>query len=442
MIGNILIDESAEKGVLGSLFLEPSLYGKLSKIVSTDDFASEQNREIWSAMVECILDGHLDLVVLDAKLKARGKLETVGGLKTVVSIVNETPTSEAAMRYAEIVADYGERRRKMKGLNTAASQLADLGTDISATDTFIQNVILAPTGKSKTLSFGQAYTEFRRDYDDRKARGMTLPGILTGYPDLDIMLGGFEKGKMYVVGGRPSMGKTAYALNLALRIAKRGHTVMYFSLEMGASELVKRIEGIGTGVPIKKMKICKLDSDDEAKLETLKSDIEDRFLINDTSYQTMTGIMTEVIGKNAELSTSGNRVECVVIDHLQLISSSSSKYTDRRNQIGEASRMCKIMAKELNIPVIVLSQMSRALKDRASNTPRLTDLRESGDIEQDADTVILLHREGYYDPKADQKEAKAYVAKNRDGSTGVIKYSWYEEKNIFAENTDPNCKIV
>ena len=104
--------------------------------------------------------------------------------------------------------------------------------------------------------------------------------------------------------------------------------------------------------------------------------------------------------------------------------------------------MCKIMAKELNIPVIVLSQMSRALKDRASNTPRLTDLRESGDIEQDADTVILLHREGYYDPKADQKEAKAYVAKNRDGSTGVIKYSWYEEKNIFAENTDPNCKIV
>lgn len=442
MSGNILIDESAEKGVLGSLFLEPSLYGKLSKIVSTDDFASEQNREIWSAMVECILDGHLDLVVLDAKLKARGKLETVGGLKTVVSIVNETPTSEAAMRYAEIVADYGERRRKMKGLNTAASQLADLGTDISATDTFIQNVILAPTGKSKTLSFGQAYTEFRRDYDDRKARGMTLPGILTGYPDLDIMLGGFEKGKMYVVGGRPSMGKTAYALNLALRIAKRGHTVMYFSLEMGASELVKRIEGIGTGVPIKKMKICKLDSDDEAKLETLKSDIEDRFLINDTSYQTMTGIMTEVIGKNAELSTSGNRVECVVIDHLQLISSSSSKYTDRRNQIGEASRMCKIMAKELNIPVIVLSQMSRALKDRASNTPRLTDLRESGDIEQDADTVILLHREGYYDPKADQKEAKAYVAKNRDGSTGVIKYSWYEEKNIFAENTDPNCKIV
>ena len=126
MIGNIPMDESAEKGVLGSLFLEPSLYGKLSKIVSTDDFASERNREIWSAMVECILDGHLDLVVLDAKLKARGKLETVGGLKTVVTIVNETPTSEAAMRYAEIVADYGERRRKMKGLNTAASQLADL----------------------------------------------------------------------------------------------------------------------------------------------------------------------------------------------------------------------------------------------------------------------------------------------------------------------------
>ena len=238
------------------------------------------------------------------------------------------------------------------------------------------------------------------------------------------------------------MGKAAYGLNIAARMAKSEHMVMYFSLEMGQAELVKRVLGIGTGIPIKKMKTCKLNGEEETKISEYKEKLNKYFLINDTSYQTMAGIMTEVIGKNAELSTSGRHVECVIIDHLQLISASASKYTDRRNQIGEASRMCKIMSKELKIPVIVLSQLSRALKDRTSYTPRLTDLRESGDIEQDADVVILLHRDGYYDPEADQKEAKAYVAKNRDGNTGVVKYSWYKDRNIFAENTDPNCEIM
>lgn len=442
MSNNIPIDEGAERGVLGSLFLEPELYSELSRVVSTDDFSSDKNREIWVSMVECILEGHLDLVVLDAKLKSRKTLDKIGGIKAVIDIVNNTPTSEAAMKYASIVAEYGERRRKLKGLNLAASQIADLGTDISSTDEFIQNVILAPTGKGRTVDFGGAFEEFKKDYDERKARGNTLPGILTGYPDLDIMLGGFEKAKMYVVGGRPSMGKTAYALNIAARMAKSEHLVMYFSLEMGQAELVKRVLGIGTGIPIKKMKTCKLTGEEETKISEYKEKLNKYFLINDTSYQTMAGIMTEVIGKNAELSTSGRHVECVIIDHLQLISASASKYTDRRNQIGEASRMCKIMSKELKIPVIVLSQLSRALKDRTSYTPRLTDLRESGDIEQDADVVILLHRDGYYDPEADQKEAKAYVAKNRDGNTGVVKYSWYKDRNIFAENTDPNCEIM
>lgn len=442
MSNNIPIDESAERGVLGSLFLEPELYSELSKLISTDDFASEQNREIWTSMVECILDGHLDLVVLEAKLKSRKVFDKIGGIKTVVDIVNDTPTSTAAMKYASIVAEYGERRRKLKGLRLAVSQITDLGKNISTTDEFIQNVILAPTRKNRTVNFGGAFEEFKKDYDERKARGCTLPGILTGYPDLDIMLGGFEKGKMYVIGGRPSMGKTAYALNIAARMARGEHTVMYFSLEMSQTEVAKRVLGIGTGIPMKKMKICKLSDAEEAKIFEYKEKLNKYLLINDTSYQTMPGIMTEVIGKNAELSASGQRIECVVIDHLQLISSSASKYTDRRNQIGEASRMCKIMAKELNIPVIILSQLSRASKDRTSYTPRLTDLRESGDIEQDADVVILLHRDGYYDPDANQKEAKAYIAKNRDGRVGVVKYSWYSDKNIFAENTDPNCQII
>ena len=439
-MNNALYDVNAERSLIGSVIIKPELYFELSRLISCDDFSDLNNRELWRAIGECVEGGHFDLVVLEAALRRRGSLDSIGGIKEIVAIANETPTFEGAQRYAEIVSDLGERRRKLKALNTAMSQLSDLKYDVSSADSFVQNVVLAPTGRSKTADFRQAFEQFKTDYDSRRKSGTYMSGIESGYTDLDIMLGGFEKGRMYVIGGRPSMGKSAYALNIASKMAEKRKTVMYFSLEMQASEIVKRVCGIGTGVKIRRMKHCRLSAAEEQKISDYQKRIGDYFIINDSGYQTMQTITTECLGKASELAARGRRLECVMIDHLQLISS-SGKNLDRRNQIGEASRRCKILADELQCPVIVLSQLSRALKDRGSRVPQLTDLRESGDIEQDADVVILLHREGYYDRQADQKAARAYVAKNRDGDTGVLKYSWYPENNKFAEEATGDCPI-
>ena len=248
---------------------------------------------------------------------------------------------------------------------------------------------------------------------------------------------------MYVLGGRPSMGKTAFALNLAVGMALMQKNVLYFSLEMGTVELTQRINGIISGVVIRKMQTCRLDDAESEKIAAAKTKLADRLMINEDSYQTPESILTECVSQNITLAAKGEKLDAVIIDHLQLLSS-SGRFKERRSQIGEASRMCKISAKQLGCPFIVLSQLSRAMRDRKDQTPRLTDLRESGDIEQDADAVMLIHRDDIEDKSSIETKgsAKIIIAKNRSGETGTLKYDWFPKKNKFAEYTDPNVEVV
>lgn len=438
------VDMVAERSVLGGIILEPGSFAAASEILSNDDFADAANREIWKAAKVCIADGQLDLVTLNSQLEKQNAKSKGVSIKLIADICNEVPQTapEAVKNYAEIVADCGERRRKMIALNQAMQQLSDTSCDIVSADAYVQNVVLAPSTKSCTKGFKAAFENYCKEYSRREKLGGTLPGAPCGFADLDIMLGGFENGKMYVVGGRPGMGKTAYALNIAVGLAARGKNVLYFSLEMGELELTQRINGIASGVVIRKMQNCRLSADEINKISTAVDKLGDRIMINEESYQTSESILTECVMRNTYLAARNERVDAVIIDHLQLMSS-SAKHTERRSQIGEASRMCKISAKKLNCPFIVLSQLSRAAKDRKDQSPRLTDLRESGDIEQDADVVMLIHRNP--EEKKDSVEfaqtAKIIVAKNRNGQTGLLRYKWYPEKNRFSENTSPNVEI-
>ena len=445
MSNKIPRDSAAEGAVIGSIILRPEYFGEISKIVSTDDFYSRANREIWNAIRQCVADGQLDLVTLNAQLNKQHAEEHGATIAMVVDMCNTVVYVDisAVKRYAEIVADCGDRRRKMSGLSTAMSQLSDLSKDISAADEFVQNVVLAPSGKSHTKTFGEAFDEYHTDYERRKSLGGALPGILSGFSDLDLMLGGFEGGRMYVLGGRPSMGKTAFALNLAVGMALMQKNVLYFSLEMGTVELTQRINGIISGVVIRKMQTCRLDDAESEKIAAAKTKLADRLMINEDSYQTPESILTECVSQNITLAAKGEKLDAVIIDHLQLLSS-SGRFKERRSQIGEASRMCKISAKQLGCPFIVLSQLSRAMRDRKDQTPRLTDLRESGDIEQDADTVMLIHRDEVEDKNSIETKgsAKIIIAKNRSGETGTLKYDWFPKKNKFAEYTDPNVAVV
>lgn len=436
---------SAENAVIAAVVIDSDLFGEISKIVSTDDFYDKTNREIWRAIRQCMADGQLDLVTLDAQLKKQNSAENGTVIERVVDYCNNVPVVEASAvkRYAEIVADCGERRRKMSGLSTAMAQLADMSKDINTADEFVQNVVLAPSVKSHTKTFGAAFDEYHTDYERRKSLGGTLPGNLSGFSDLDLMLGGFEGGRMYVLGGRPSMGKTAFALNLAVGMALMQKNVLYFSLEMGTVELTQRINGIISGVVIRKMQTCRLDDAESEKIAAAKTKLADRLMINEDSYQTPESILTECVSQNIMLAAKGEKLDAVIIDHLQLLSA-SGRFKDRRSQIGEASRMCKISAKQLGCPFIVLSQLSRAMRDRKDQTPQLTDLRESGDIEQDADAVMLIHRDDVEDKSSIETKgsAKIIIAKNRSGTTGILKYDWYPKQNRFAEYTNPNVEVV
>lgn len=426
------VNVEAERALIGCIYLDSETYGNVKDIISADDFSDKRNRELWKAEVECILNGQLDLVTLKTEIDKGTMLSGVEAIKILVQITNELPTTEGAVRYAEIVADYAERRRKIIGIQEAAKKYSDLSDEPENVDSFVQNVILAPTGRRKNISFTEAFKDFSANYTAKKEKGSFLSGIPTGFTELDIALGGLEPGKMYVIGARPGIGKSAYALNIASNMAANHHTILYFSLEMRTYEITKRISAYMAKVDLRKIKTYRLSDDELKNIEKFNKIIGDYLIINDDSYQTVQTIMSNAIQTNAELNRIGEKVECIMIDHLHLLAS-DSKYTDRRHQIDEASRMCKVLAEKLECPVIVLSQLSRANTARKDNVPQLTDLRESGGIEQDADVVLLLHREGYYSKTADQNQAEVIIAKNRDGMTGTLKYKWYSAITEWSE---------
>ena len=428
----------AEVGILGSVYLEPSLYGELSRVVSKDDFFDAGNREIWSVMGECVRRGQLDLITIKAVMEERGSLESTGGMAHFVEIVNETPTSDGAFRYAEIVADCGKRRRMMRGYADAYKKLTDMSENVETVSSYVQGIILTPNAdRSHRYSFGEAYEDFFADYCDREKRGCRIPGISTGYEVLDYCIGGLEKGKMYVIGGRPAMGKTAFALNMAFKMARNGKNIAIFSLEMGAKQVVKRIVSLAAGIDGQWIQEARLDDKDKLMANRVREAVGDRMIINDRSSQTINSITAECMTINAELKSRGKRIDCVMIDHMQLMQSELKNF-DRRTQIGEISRGCKLLASNIDCPVVIASQLSRELRNRGSKKPVLTDLRESGDIEQDADVVMLLHRESYYHQGEDDwlgnpRSAELILAKNRDGFVGTVGYKWEAEKTKFTE---------
>lgn len=427
-------DLAAETAVLGSVFLEPVLYHKISTIISTDDFYDPRNREIWSAMGECIRSGQLDLVTLNAKLSERNTIDNIG-MEYIVAAVNTTPSYDGAEEYANIVSDYGRRRRLMKDYADAYHQLSDLSVSVSDVNAFINQAINVPdSNTSCTMNFRQAFDKFSRDYKEREKRGTELPGISMGYRNLDHALGGLEKSKLYVVAGRPGMGKTAFAICVALNIAEKGKTVLFFSMEMNIEQIMKRMSSIWSNIPGNSIKYAKLSDEEKKQLSEMRNAFpEDNILINDKPAQTLASITSVCMAENARLNAIGKKIDCIIIDHVHILSS-PKKSADRRIQIGEASRDSKILAGTMKCPVVLLAQLSRAGRDRQDKRPLLTDLKESGDLEQDADAVLFLHREGYYSPDtADQTEAEVIIAKNRDGYVGKIDFYWDTDCTKFIE---------
>ena len=412
----------AEISTLGALLLDPEAIMKVADSLSPEDFYRPDNQAIYEAMIVLFEKRvPIDLVTVADELSRVKRLESSGGPAKLSSLVSSVATATNVQHYGSIVREKAMLRR----LISAAATIGDLGykEDMGVTDIVDQSeqVLFAVTERFLKQNFvpvRSILTESFERLDALSKQDGSLRGIPTGFRHLDSVLGGLQRSDLLILAARPSMGKTAFALNIAEHVAVREKkTVGVFSLEMSKEQLVDRlVSSIGT-IDSWKLRNGKLNDDDFHNLnEAYGLLAEANLFIDDAS----TASVMEVRAKARRLQAE-HGLDLIVIDYLQLMKGSIHYAGDRTQEVSEISRGLKALAKELNCPVIALSQLSRAVESRPDKRPLLSDLRESGSIEQDADVVVFLYREDYYNKEEQNNLMEVLVRKHRNGPTGDVK---------------------
>ena len=422
----------AEQSVLGSMLLDKEAIAVVMEILKNEDFYREEHKEIYEAVMDLFEKGEpIDLITVSEQLKIRGTLDNVGGLEYLTDIANAVPTTANARHYAKIVEEKSILRRLIK----ISSDIVNMGYEASEELSIV--IDKAEKGIFDVLQkrSSQGYSPIKDvlvDTFNRLEELYNNKGHVTGIPtrfiDLDYKMSGLHNSDLILVAARPAMGKTSFVLNIASNVAIYAKIpVVIFSLEMSKDQLVNRMLCSEAMVDSQRMRTGKLEDDDWKKIaRTLGPLSEAPIYIDDTP-----GIsMMEIRAKCRRLKLEKN-LGLVIIDYLQLMQG-RGKNDNRQQEISEISRSLKILAKEINVPVITLSQLSRATETRADHKPILSDLRESGAIEQDADIVMFIYRDDYYNPDTDKPNvAEIIVAKHRNGSTGSVDLKWRGEFTKF-----------
>ncbi len=419
-------DVEAEQAVIGSMLTDKEAVASSIEVLKEEDFYREDNRIIYSAMLNLYNRAEpIDLITLKAELESMGKFEQVGGLEYLAELPEKVPTTANATKYIKIV----EEKSVLRNLIKTANEIIDLGYDptedveaiMEGAEKKIFNIMQDKNQKGYSPIkdiLVDSFTELEELYNRKEH----ITGVPTGFADLDYRTAGLHGSELILVAARPAMGKSAFALNIATNAAMRGNTpVAIFSLEMSKAQLVNRILCSEAMVDSNKVRTGKLEDEDWGKLaEAIGPLSETGIYIDDTP-----GIsVMEIRAKCRKLKLEKN-IGLVVIDYLQLVQGSNKRNGSREQEISEISRSLKILAKELDVPVIALSQLSRAVEQRPDHRPMLSDLRESGAIEQDADIVMFLYRDDYYNEDSEKKNvAEVIIAKHRGGSTGTVDLGW------------------
>ncbi|MHB1629247.1 MAG: replicative DNA helicase [Bacilli bacterium] len=422
----------AEQAVLGAILIAPDILVTLAEHLHSDDFYRHSHRLLYEAALEITERGEpVDIVTLTARLQAQGKLEECGGVEYIIGLAGAVPTAANAEYHAEIVADRAMLRRLI-GVSTEIAATSYAGTD-SVRDLLDQAerriLALAQTHagrgfvsiKDVLLS---AYERIEFLYHHKGG----LTGVSSGYPELDRMTSGFQKSDLIILAARPSVGKTAFALNIAQNVAVRAHqTVAIFSLEMSKEQLVQRMICAEANIDASVLRSGQLADDDWTKLSMgIASLSEAPLFIDDSPGITLAEMRSRLRRLQLE-----HGLGLVVVDYLQLIHG-RGKADNRQQEISEISRSLKGLARELNVPVVALSQLSRSVEQRQDKRPLLSDIRESGSIEQDADVVGFLYRDDYYDPESEKKNiVEVIIGKQRNGPTGKVELVFLKNYNKF-----------
>lgn len=430
-------DLTAEQSVLGAVFIAPDTIISLADELVPDDFYKPANKIVFKTMLSLLEKGEpIDATTMVSALTNQGQIKEIGGLNYVVELVNSTPTSKNVEHYAKLVKEKATLRRVIADLSDSLSSAYQ--GDVSISD------IIAQTEKSMLdISNQNTGTGFRNVADildthmqiveTRSQTDGFVTGLSTGFVGLDKITTGLHEGNLIILAARPAMGKTALALNIAKHVATMERKpAVIFSLEMGAEELIERMvasEGMVEGYHLK---TGNLSVEEWSRLVHAQGNLYDApIFVDDTA-----GIrISEIRSKARKLAQEMGGLGVIIIDYLQLIT--GSKGENRQQVVSEISRELKILAKDLKVPVIALSQLSRAVEQRQDKRPMLADLRESGSIEQDADIVAFLYRDAYYQKEqADSQEAnnvtELILEKNRHGSLGTVKLYFHKEYTKFS----------
>lgn len=424
----------AEQSVLGSILLDKEAMISVSETLVPEDFYKEAHKVIYESMLKLYnSQSEIDLITLTDELRDQGYLDDIGGIAYITSLSTVVPTTSNIKYYVNIVKEKSISRQ----LISAANDIINLGYDGSAKVEYVlenaEKKIFDISQERATNDFqpinqviSEALSMLEKLYEEKN----DVTGLTTGFRDLNKKINGLQRSDLLLIAARPAMGKTAFALNLVQNAALKGDaSVAVFSLEMSKEQLVQRMIASQSTVELKKIKTGTLADNDWPRITDGMAILSGaKILIDDTP-----GIKISELRSKCRKLKIEKGLDLVLIDYLQLMEGEGQNES-RQQEIAKISRSLKILAKELDCPVVALSQLSRAPEQRADHRPMLSDLRESGSIEQDADIVMFLYRDEYYNPDTEKKNiGEVIVAKNRHGETGTVELVWFGGIQKFAD---------
>lgn len=421
----------AEQGVLGSLIIDNQAYAKVAAIVKAEDFYGDTHKVIFEALAELAADGIPgDFIALSDRLSSQGKLEQVGDASYLVTLINSVPTSSNAVHYAEIV----QRQSILRNLIQAAGQIAALGYEDGDAQEALNEaqrllLVLAKRATSQEVNkVGGVIGDYMNEIDRLSQHPDELIGVPTGIKDIDNMLSGLRKTFLYLLAARPAIGKSSLALNVALNAAKAGYNVLFLSVEMAVTQLINKLVSQESAIDSNRLQRGKLYDDEWEPFTTACHTLQPLPLW--VGY--LPALTIPIIRMHAQTMMQEDGLDLIIVDYLQLMEGGNKRNDSRTNEVGEISRGLKKLAGELDVPVLALAQLNREVEKRASKIPQLSDLRDSGTLEQDSDVVSFLYRDDVYNPETERPNTADFiVSKNRHGPVGTVSMFFKKDTTTF-----------
>ncbi|WP_438313939.1 replicative DNA helicase [Sporosarcina sp. FA9] len=426
-------NNEAEQSVIGAIFLEPQALITAAEILIPEDFYRMAHQKIFNTMIKLSDKGQaIDVVTVTEELSAKKELEDVGGISYLTEIANSVPTAANILHYSNIVEEKALLRRLIRVATTIVEDGYTREDEVEALLSEAEKKMMEVANRKNAGDFKHIKEVLVSTYDNIEllhTQTGDVTGIPSGFRDLDRITAGFQRNDLIIVAARPSVGKTAFALNVAQNVAtKTTENVAIFSLEMGAEQLVMRMLCAEGNIDSQVLRTGALQTEDWRKLTMAMGNLSNAGIFIDDS----SGLRVSEIRSKCRRLQQEHGLGMVIIDYLQLLSGSAGSGENRQQEVSEISRSLKGLARELQIPVIALSQLSRGVEQRQDKRPMMSDLRESGSIEQDADIVSFLYREDYYDKETeDENMIEIIIAKQRNGPTGTVKLAFAKEYNKF-----------